>query len=107
VTLVAGLAADMRAQGTRYAEVTVTPVTHMRAGIPAGELAQALDAGATAARAQGVALAWVYDISGRDGRQGAQLTLALARASIEARFAPPALRRQLLSAPSEPADCHA
>jgi aminodeoxyfutalosine deaminase len=75
VTLVAGLAADMRAQGTRYAEVTVTPVTHMRAGIPAGELAQALDAGATAARAQGVSLAWVYDISGGDGREGAQLTL--------------------------------
>jgi aminodeoxyfutalosine deaminase len=75
VALVAGLAADMRAQGTVYAEVTVTPVTHVRAGIQAAELAQALDAGANAARGQGVELAWVYDISGADGREGAQLTL--------------------------------
>jgi aminodeoxyfutalosine deaminase len=76
VTLVRGLAVDMRAQGTAYAEVTVTPVSHLRAGIRAGELAQALDVGAADARAQsGVELAWVYDISGGDGRQGAQLTL--------------------------------
>jgi len=75
-TLVLGLAADMRAQGTSYAEVTVTPVSHLRAGIQADELAQALDIGAADARAQsGVELAWVYDISGRDGRDGAQLTL--------------------------------
>jgi aminodeoxyfutalosine deaminase len=75
VTLAAGLAVDMTAQGTVYAEVTVTPVTHVRAGIQAGELARALDAGAKAARDQGVELAWVYDISGADGREGAQLTL--------------------------------
>jgi aminodeoxyfutalosine deaminase len=75
VTLVSGLAADMRAQGTAYGEVTVTPVSHMRAGIAPGELAQALDAGAAAARARGVELAWVYDISGGDGRDGAQQTL--------------------------------
>ena len=75
VALAAGLAADMRAQGTRYAEVTVTPVSHVKAGIPADELASALDAGAVAARAEGVVLAWVYDISGRDGREGARLTL--------------------------------
>ncbi len=76
VALVLGLAADMRAQGTGYAEVTVTPVTHLRAGIPPGELAQALDAGAAQARARsGTDLAWVYDISGRDGPEGARLTL--------------------------------
>lgn len=75
VALVFGLAADMRAQGTAYAEVTVTPVSHMMAGIAASELAQALDAGAAAAAAQGVELAWVYDISGGDGRDGAQQTL--------------------------------
>ncbi len=33
VTLVDGLAGDMAAQGTVYAEVTVTPVSHARAGI--------------------------------------------------------------------------
>ena len=75
VALVSGLAADMRAQGTAYAEVTVTPVSHLRAGIAASELAQALDAGAATARAEGVELAWVYDISGGDGREGAQQTL--------------------------------
>jgi aminodeoxyfutalosine deaminase len=75
VTLVTGLAADMRAQGTAYAEVTVTPMSHTRAGISAGELAAALDAGAAAAHVQGVELAWVYDISGGDGREGAQQTL--------------------------------
>jgi aminodeoxyfutalosine deaminase len=75
VTLVSGLAANMRAQGTGYAEVTVTPMSHLGAGIAASELAQALDAGAAAARTGGVELAWVYDISGGDGREGAELTL--------------------------------
>ncbi len=75
VTLVAGLAGDMTAQGTIYAEVTVTPESHVRAGISAGELAQALDAGAAAARDLGVELAWVYDISGGYGRDAARWTL--------------------------------
>jgi aminodeoxyfutalosine deaminase len=75
VTLVTGLAGDMIEQGTLYAEVTVTPVSHARAGIGAAELAQALDAGAAAARARGAELAWVYDISGLYGRDGAQQTL--------------------------------
>ena len=75
-TLVEGLAADMKAQGTAYAEVTVTPVSHLRAGIRPAELAQALTAGAAAARARsGAELSWVYDISGGDGREGARLTL--------------------------------
>jgi aminodeoxyfutalosine deaminase len=79
VTLVAGLAEDMRAQGTVYAEVTVTPVSHLKAGIGPDELAQALDAGAADARDRyGIELAWVYDISGRDGREGAQRTLDVA-----------------------------
>ena len=75
VTLVAGLAADMRAQGTAYAEVTVTPASHMGAGIGAGELAAALDAGARAARAGGTELAWVYDIAGGEGPGNARATL--------------------------------
>jgi len=75
VTLVVGLAGDMAAQGTLYAEVTVTPESHLRAGIGAGELAQALDAGAAAAQDLGVELAWVYDISGGYGRDAARRTL--------------------------------
>jgi aminodeoxyfutalosine deaminase len=75
VALAEGLAADMHGQGTVYAEVTVTPVSHIRAGISAGDLAAALDMGAAKARATGVELAWVYDISGRDAAAGARLTL--------------------------------
>ena len=75
VTLVEGLARDMAAQGTIYAEVTVTPVSHARVGIRPGELAQALDTGAAAARAHGVELAWVYDISTLYGPDGARQTL--------------------------------
>lgn len=75
VMLVTGLAEDMSAQGTGYAEVTVTPDSHVRAGIQATELAQALDDGARAARGHGVELAWVYDINGAEGREGARLTL--------------------------------
>jgi len=75
VALVRGLTDDMRDQGTAYAEVTVTPVAHLRAGILAADLARALDAGAEAARAQGTDLAWVYDIAGSDGREGARQAL--------------------------------
>jgi aminodeoxyfutalosine deaminase len=75
VTLVAGLAADMRAQGTAYAEVTVTPASHMGTGIGAGALAAALDSGARAARAGGTELAWVYDIAGGEGPDNARATL--------------------------------
>lgn len=75
VTLVAGMAGDMAGQGTVYAEVTVTPVSHISAGIHSGELAQALDIGAAAARARGVELAWVYDISALVERAGAHRTL--------------------------------
>jgi aminodeoxyfutalosine deaminase len=71
--LVAGLARDLSAQGVPYAEVTVTPVSHQRAGIAPDDLAAALAAGARAAR--GTTLAWVYDISGFDGAAGAQATL--------------------------------
>jgi aminodeoxyfutalosine deaminase len=73
--LVEGLAAGMHDEGTIYAEVTVTPVAHLRAGIRPAELAQALDVGAAKARTSGVELAWVYDISTGDGPEGAALTL--------------------------------
>jgi hypothetical protein len=45
---------------------------------PSTALARALDAGADAARAQGIDLAWVYDISGDDGRDGVRETLDVA-----------------------------
>jgi len=75
VTLVARMAEDMAGQGTVYAEVTVTPVSHTSVGIDPGELARALDIGAAAARSRGVELAWVYDISAQVERDGAHRTL--------------------------------
>jgi adenosine deaminase len=153
-TLAAGLAGDMRAQGTAHAEVTVTPVAHRRAGIPPAVLARALDAGAESVGPEQVwaavenlgadritleicpssnvatgvvpaldrhplpALlgAGVPVVLGSDdppmfgttlleeyrrarhhlGLSAAQLRV-LARASIEASFAPPAVKRRLLA----------
>jgi aminodeoxyfutalosine deaminase len=66
--LVLGLAADLARNNVRYAEVTVTPVPHLALGIEPDELAEALTAGRTRARAEhGVELAWVFDIAGSLG----------------------------------------
>jgi len=74
--LVVALGGDLAGQGVAYAEVTVTSVTHLAAGIAADDLAQALSTGAAAVlAATGVELAWVYDISGADGPVGARTTL--------------------------------
>ena len=79
VALVVGLGADLQGQGVDYAEVTVTPVTHIAASIGADELAQALTAGAAQVRGgPEVELAWVYDVSGGDGPPGARATLQAA-----------------------------
>jgi len=77
--LVVGLGGDLLAQGVLYAEVTVTPVTQLRVGIRAGDLARALESGAAQVRRDtGVELAWVYDISAGDGCSGARETLQVA-----------------------------
>jgi aminodeoxyfutalosine deaminase len=66
--LVDGLAADLARNGVRYAEVTVTPVTHVLMGIEPDEVAEALNAGRALARERhGVELAWVFDIVGSLG----------------------------------------
>ncbi|HEY7595843.1 MAG TPA: adenosine deaminase [Actinophytocola sp.] len=66
--LVEGLAADLARNAVRYAEVTVTPVTHLTTGIEPDELAEALTVGRTRARERhGVELAWVFDIAGSLG----------------------------------------
>jgi hypothetical protein len=63
IRLVEGIGHDLAAQGVGYAEVAVTPVVHHRAG-----------------------LAWVYDISGFNGLDGAR-----ARLDTELRHPPPDL----------------
>lgn len=79
VTLVRGLASDLSAHGIGYAEVTVTPTTHLGAGISAADLASALDLGAGFARSeQSVEVAWVYDVNGMEGVAGARRTLECA-----------------------------
>ncbi|WP_328608885.1 adenosine deaminase [Amycolatopsis sp. NBC_00345] len=75
VTLVTGLAHDLALDTVRYAEVTVTPLSHLKQGLAPGELAEALTAGRAAARAAGVELGWVFDISGDDGTAGGESTV--------------------------------
>lgn len=79
VALVRALAADLSVQGVGYAEVTVTPTSHLAAGISSGDLAAALDLGAGCARKDwSVELAWIYDVNGAEGVAGAWRTLECA-----------------------------
>lgn len=73
--LVTGLARSLAANNVRYAEVTVTPLSHLKVGVDPADLANALESGRRAARRLGVELAWVFDISGDDGQPGAKSTL--------------------------------
>jgi aminodeoxyfutalosine deaminase len=72
VTLLIGLASDLARSSVRYAEVTVTALSHLQVGIDAEELTEALGIGrARAAIEHGVELAWIFDIPGpMDPRQG-------------------------------------
>jgi aminodeoxyfutalosine deaminase len=63
--LLVGLAADLARNNVRYAEVTVTAVSHLGAGVAPDELAEALVNGRNRARAEyNVELAWIFDIPG-------------------------------------------
>lgn len=75
--LVVGLAIDLAANGVRYAEVTVTPLTHLTTGINPDALAAALTEGRTRARIEHrVELGWVFDTAGELGLDAAWATLA-------------------------------
>jgi aminodeoxyfutalosine deaminase len=66
--LVVGLSRDLAAQNVRYAEVTVTPYSHLRAGIPAEDVVAGLAAGRRRALAEhNVVLNWIFDIPGELG----------------------------------------
>jgi aminodeoxyfutalosine deaminase len=59
--LVAGAARDLAGQNVRYAELTVTPHTFTKEGMPAAEVTEALDIGAAAAqREHGVRIGYVW-----------------------------------------------
>jgi aminodeoxyfutalosine deaminase len=79
--LVLGLARDLAAGTVRYAEVTVTPVSHLSVGIGAGALADALTEGRERARTEhGVELGWIFDTAGELGVDAAWATLDWVRA---------------------------
>ncbi|WP_053738477.1 adenosine deaminase [Nocardia sp. NRRL S-836] len=64
-TLVVGYARDAVLSNIRYAEVTVSATSHLRAGIAPDELVEALSAGrAEALAVHGVMLQWIFDVPG-------------------------------------------
>jgi aminodeoxyfutalosine deaminase len=67
--LLVGLARDQAENNVRYAEVTVTPTSHLLVGIEPEELTEALtDAHRLALRQHNVRFGWVFDINGMDGQ---------------------------------------
>jgi aminodeoxyfutalosine deaminase len=73
------IATDMAAQNIRYAELTLTPWTSVRTGIPIEAFVEAVeDARVAAERDHGVVLRWIYDIPGEAGLPAAEDTLQLA-----------------------------
>jgi aminodeoxyfutalosine deaminase len=79
-----GVAGDLAAQQVRYAEVTVTPDSHLLLGIEPDGLATALDSARKRARdVLGIELAWIFDIPGELG-----ITSGLRTIDWVERFAP-------------------
>jgi len=66
---------DLRSQNVRYAEMTVTPHSHVEAGIPYRAVVEALTEGRLRARDRGVEMAWVFDIAGENGVAVAEATI--------------------------------
>ena len=71
------IAADMATQNIRYAELTCTPYTNVRAGVPIEGFVEAVeDARVAAERDHGVRLQWIYDVPGEFGLDAAEATLS-------------------------------
>ncbi len=84
-SLVTGLGRDLAAVNVRYAEVTVTPDSHLGVGIPPDALTDALDRGhAEVLEQHGVELAYVYDINGELGVPSGERTVAWAERYLPA-----------------------
>jgi aminodeoxyfutalosine deaminase len=79
VTLLDGTAAELARRTARYAEIQVTPLSNIAAGISAEDLAQALaDARELAAAKHGVALNWIFDADAALGPAALEATLDFA-----------------------------
>ncbi|OEU91378.1 adenosine deaminase [Streptomyces oceani] len=73
------IARDMARQQVRYAELTVTPFSSVRRGIPDAAFVEAIeDARRAAERDLGVVLRWTFDIPGEAGLPAAEETLRIA-----------------------------
>ncbi|GGK85500.1 adenosine deaminase [Mangrovihabitans endophyticus] len=73
------VARELGRQQVRYAELTVTPYSHVRRGIPAPEFCAAIEDARVAASADfGVDLRWIFDIPGEAGLPAAEETLRVA-----------------------------
>ncbi|MDT4992640.1 MAG: aminodeoxyfutalosine deaminase [Actinoplanes sp.] len=78
-TLTYEVARELGRQQVRYAELTVTPYSHVRRGIPSAEVCAAIEDARTAAAADfGVDLRWCFDIPGEAGLAAADETLRIA-----------------------------
>jgi aminodeoxyfutalosine deaminase len=78
-TLTYQVATEMAGQNIRYAELTVSPYTSVRRGIPVEEFIAAIeDARIAAERDHGIVLRWIFDIPGELGLEGAEGTLSIA-----------------------------
>jgi aminodeoxyfutalosine deaminase len=79
VDLIDGSARDLAAQNVRYAEMTITPYSHViGGGVAYGDVLEALAEGRRLARRRGVEFAWVYDVAGEMGPAATQFTLDVA-----------------------------
>jgi aminodeoxyfutalosine deaminase len=75
-TLTYEVAADMAEQNIRYAELTCTPYTNVKAGVPIEAFVEAIeDARVAAERDHGVVLRWIYDVPGEFGVEAAAETV--------------------------------
>lgn len=73
------VARELGRQQVRYAELTVTPYSHVKRGIVASEFCAAIeDARRSAATDFGVELRWCFDIPGEAGLPAAEETLRIA-----------------------------
>jgi aminodeoxyfutalosine deaminase len=73
------VARDMVRQTIRYAELTVTPFSSTRRGIPEDAFMEAIEDARKAAEAElGIVLRWIFDIPGEAGLEAAEETARLA-----------------------------
>jgi aminodeoxyfutalosine deaminase len=73
------VARELAGQQVRYAELTITPYSSVRRGIPAEAFCEAIeDARLAAERELGTVLRWCFDIPGEAGVPAAELTARIA-----------------------------